>query len=127
MSDEDWPDIRADDPQELLRYFWRLRGSFSRDCAAVGDRELNRLVRDGLALCNSMDIKDPQDVLRFLALSFLITPEQRASRFLMKVHQLIIENTDVSARRRLNFLFRHLVGRPAPLSEPDFGQWSIGL
>lgn len=123
MSEEDWPDINADDPQERLRYFWRLRASFGRECATIDDDQLNRLIQVKVPLSNLLDIKEPNEVVRFLALFFMITEEQRASNFLMQVYRQVITNTDVSARRRLNFVFRHLVGRPPPLHEPDFGGW----
>ena len=125
MSDEDWPKINADDPNEQQRYLWALRGRYAAEAAAIDSAELQRLVRCGLDLCNPLDIKEPQQVVRFLALSFLITPEQRASEFISRTYQLVVERTDVPARRRMNFLFMHLVGRPSPSVEPDFGPWLV--
>ena len=63
----------------------------------------------------------------FLALSFLITPEQRATTLLNGVYRVAIENTDVSASRRVRFVFKHLVGRKPPSPEPDFRNWFVEI
>lgn len=126
MTDsEDWPDANPDDPNEQQRYFWRLRSDYPAQTRSIDDEELRRMVREGLALCPALEIKEPTELVRFLALAFLITGEQRTSPLLRDAYRVVIDNTDFSARRRLNFIYRHLVNRPVPSPEPDFGPWFV--
>ena len=90
-------------------------------------RSLKSVVREGLKLCAPLTIRNPQDVLRFLALSIFITPEQKMSPLIERVIRLVLGNTDFSARRRLNFLYKHVVGRSPPNPEPDFGPWFVEI
>ena len=124
-DDDELADVNPDDPREQLRYFRRLRSAYKKHAALIEDQELKRLVREGLGLCNSLEIKSPQEVVRFIALRFLVTQEQRNSPLLDHVIRLVIENTDYSARRRLNFLYKHVLGRPVPNPEPNFGPWFV--
>ena len=126
-DDDEFPNVNPDNLDEQLLYYWRLKGLYSRETAALGEERLKTLVREGLKLCVPLEIRDPQDVLRFLALNFLITPEQKKSQFLERVTRLFLENTDFSARRRLNMVYDHVVGRPAPNPEPDFGPWFVEI
>ena len=119
--------VDPDDENVRQKYFWRLRGDYPEHTASVADEELFRVVREGLALCGPLSIDEPNEIVLFLALAFLITPEQRKSPLLRSVYQQVIGNTDFSARRRLAFVVRHLVGRAVPSLEPDFGPWFVSM
>jgi hypothetical protein len=127
MSDEEtFPLLRPDDPDEQLLYLRRLQWRYPKETGVVEEARLRAIVRDALKLCPLLRIEDPKEVVRFLALSFLITPEQRKSVLLETVIKRIMLAADSwSARKRLNFIYKHVVGRPPPDPEPDFGPWFI--
>lgn len=127
MSDEDtFPPVRPDDPDEQLLYFRRLKWRYPRETAPIGEDRLQGVVRDGLVLCPALGIDNPKDVVRFLALAFLITQQQRKSAFIETVIKRVMVASDSwSATKRLNFIHKHVVGRPPPDPEPDFGWWFI--
>ena len=123
IDDDEWPELKPDAKEEQLRYYWRLRTSFPDQTVSINEADLFRLVIDGLVQCNLLGILEPQQVVRFLALGFLITKEQRQSILMSRVTRRVLENTDYSARRRLNFVYKNVVGRSAPQHEPNFGPW----
>lgn len=121
--DEGIPEVCPDDPEEQLLYLKRLRGLYQKETAALDPNELMERVNHTLHLCPELRIRDPRDVLRFLALVIIILPAQ-GSHFLETVLQSVLDATDDwSATKRLDFIFKHLVGRRPPASEPDFGPW----
>jgi hypothetical protein len=118
------PDVRPDDPEEQSLYLRRLRHRYRKESAVLDQAQLREMVLDRLKLCPRLRIRDPRDVLRFLALSVLITPIQRQSPFIDNVMRRILEAVnDWSATKRLDFIYKHVVGRPVPVPEPDFGPW----
>jgi hypothetical protein len=127
MSDEQtFLPLRPEDPDEQLLYLRRLQWRYPKETALVDEAHLRGIVREALKLCPVLRIEDPKDVVRFLALSFLITPEQRKSALLETVIKRVMVATDSwSATKRLNFIYKHVVGRPPPNPEPDFGPWFI--
>ena len=125
-DDDDTPDVRPDDAEEQRRYILRLRARYAKELTGVNADRLDEIVRVGLAQCPSYRIRRPIDVLRFLALAFLITPEQKRSKLLLDVMQRVLGAVDDwTASKRLDFIYRHVVGRPAPDPEPDFGPWNL--
>jgi hypothetical protein len=125
-DDETFSPVRPDDPEEQVLYVRRLQWRYPKETAMLDEARLRNIVRDALKLCPLLRIEDPKEVVRFLALSFLITPEQRKSALLAAVIKQVMAAVDSwSARKRLNFIYRHLVGRPPPDPEPDFGPWFI--
>jgi len=116
--------VRPDDPEEHKRYLRKLRRRYRKEITGMDQDQLLEIVRDALKLCPSLKIRKPSDVLRFLALRILITPAQSRSRFLVTVIRTILEAVDDwSATKRLNFIYKYVVGRPPPTEEPDFGPW----
>jgi len=118
--------MHPDDPDEQLVYLRRLQERYPKETALVDEARLRGIVREGLKLCPVLRIEDPKEVVQFLALRFLITPEQRKSALLETVIKRVMVATDSwSATKPLNFIYQHLVGRPPPDAEPDFGPWFI--
>ena len=121
--DEHCPEVCPDDPEEQLLYLQRFRGRYPSETAELDPDELMEQVRTTLQRCPELRIRDPRDVLRFLALSIILRPGQD-SPFLETVLGVVLQATDDwSATKRLDFIFKHLVGRTSPASEPDFGPW----
>jgi hypothetical protein len=79
------------------------------------------LVRAYLPLREALSIEEDKDVMRFLGLGLLITPEQRRSPLIEGVVRRILAAPDWEADKKLDFLYEHVVGRPVSPNEPDFG------
>ena len=125
-EEEDVPDVHPDDPEVQKLYFQRLRGRYPKETAALASNRLMEIVRVSLKKCPPLRIRKPYDVLRFLALGVLRTPEQEKSKFLDQVVRQVLESIDSwSAGKRLDFIYKHVVGRPPPNPEPDFGPWFV--
>lgn len=125
-EEEGIPDVRPDDPEEQESYFRRLRGRYPKETAGMAPDQLRVIVREALIQCPPLRIREPRDVLRFLALIVLITPEQRQSKLLETVIRRVLTAVDDwSATKRLDFIYKHVVGRPPPNPEPDFGPWFV--
>ena len=133
MRDVDFPpdadhlDLRPDDPEEQTLYGKKFFGRYAKELAGFDRGQVMDSVKEALKLCPPLRIKAPHDVLRFLELKILIAPATRQSPFLETVTRRVLEAVeDWSATKRLDFIFKHVVGRPPPASEPDFGPWFIG-
>lgn len=127
IEDDEFPNVNPDNPKEQLYYYRRLKAKYRKQTANLSDDRLKTIVREGLKLCVNSEIRDPQDVLRFLALTLILTPEQKESEFLKNIIRLLLGHTDFSAKRRLNMIYKHVAGRLPPSPEPDFGPWYIQI
>jgi hypothetical protein len=107
--------------QEQERWVKRLQGRYPEQTRVLDPAELLRRVRESLALCPPLEITEEKDIFRFLALSVLLTPEQKKSTLVEGVMRRILSNLDWDGTRRLDFLYKHLVGRPVSQNEMDFG------
>jgi hypothetical protein len=117
-------DVRPDDPEEQEAYLRRLRGRYPNETAGMSSSHLMETVREALGRCPPLLIRKPRDVLRFLALVVIIAPKQNESKFLRAVNRRVLYAVeDWTATKRLDFIYKHVVGRPAPDPEPDFGPW----
>lgn len=130
MKDVDSPpdegalDVRPDDPAEQKLYGHRLRARYRSETAGLDDVQVASLVRESLRHCPALRIRDSRDVLRFIALRVVVTPAQKDSPFIGHLIRTVLGAVDDwSATKRLDFIYRHIVGRPAPEREPDYGPW----
>ena len=122
--DEDFPDISPDDPEEQAHFLRGFRGRYAEEIATLDPMELENSILAALQRCPSLKIRDPRDVLRFLRLEILILPELIGSPFLTRViHRILNAVDDWSATKRFDFIDKHIIGRPAPKQDPDFGPW----
>jgi hypothetical protein len=107
--------------QEVRSLVKRLQGRYPAQTRDIDPAELLRRTREALALCPALEITDEKDVFRFIALSVLITDEQKRSKLVEGVTRRILANLDWDSEKRLDFLYKHLVGRPVSPDEMDFG------
>jgi len=122
--DEDFHDVLPDDPEEQTLYLQRFRGRYAKEIATLDPTELENSILAALQRCPSLKIRDPRDVLRFLRLEILVLPKLNASPFLKAViHRVLNAINDWSATKRFDFIDKHIIGRPVPTQEPDFGPW----
>lgn len=125
-DDESFPPLNPDDPEEQHRYLRQLQWRYPKETGAYEAAALTNAVNQGLKLCSPLRINDPKEILRFLALSILLSPAQKRSALLATVIFRILMATDTwGARKRLNFIYKFVVGRTPPDPEPDFGVWFI--
>ena len=80
------------------------------------------MVKASLSTCGTLRIADESDVLRYVALRILLTPQQKASRLIQGVLVRILSHPDWSSQKRLDFVYKHVVGRPVSPREQDFGR-----
>lgn len=99
----------------------RLQGRYPEQTHGLPEKELLRRVREALAVAPALEITEEKDVFRFVALSVLLTPEQKTSKLVEGVLRRILANVDWEGEKRLDFLYKHLVGRAVSPNEMDFG------
>ena len=116
-------DPEDDDMQRVL--VKRLKSRYSDETADFSDEELLSIVKKCLNKCASLEIFSEKDIFRFIALSVLITTEQMKSRLIEGVFKRILANLDWSSKKRLDFLYKHVVGRFVSQNEIDFGEGFI--
>jgi hypothetical protein len=109
----------ADD--EIRRWAARVRARHPQQAARYTPEQLERSMAGWYGLLDTLGIEEHEDRVRFLALAVLLTPEQRASRLVNGVLRRTMANTDWEPSQRLDFVYKHLVGRPVAPDEEDFG------
>jgi hypothetical protein len=125
-DEEQFPPVQADDPAVLQQCLKELRWRYPEETGAVDGSALEAAIREGLKLCPTLRINDLKEVRRFLALTFLLTPAQKKSPLLgTVVYRIVMALAYWGARKRMNFIYKFVVGRPPPEVEPDFGTWFI--
>jgi hypothetical protein len=123
---EVFPLLRPDDPQQQQLYLSQLRWRHPDECNAVDPSALERAVHAALEVCVPLRINDPKEILRFVALTVLLTPPQKRSMLLTNVmYRVLLSSRSWGARKRLDFIYKLVVGRPPPDPEPDFGVWCV--
>jgi hypothetical protein len=75
-------------------------------------------VREGIAAAATLGVTDDGDVLRFMCLPLAFSREQSASAMIRALATRVLDRTEWSGGKRLDFIYRHLVPRmPDPASE----------
>jgi hypothetical protein len=108
-------------PAEPIAWLKKLKDRYPHESAKVEEPLLLEMVRESLGTCAVLQISDPDDMLRYIALRVLLTPEQRQSRLIRGVLIRTLTYLDWDARKRLDFIYKHIIGRPVSKDEIDFG------
>ena len=111
--------------QEELLWVKRLRWCYPKQTREIEDSKLLELVQTALPFCEPLQITDENDILRFLALSFLITPEQKQSHLIEGTVRRTLSNLDWDSKKRLNFIYKHVIGRPVSPNEMNWGEFFV--
>jgi hypothetical protein len=123
---EIFPLLRPDDPEQRRLYLSQLRWRHPDECNAVDPDALERVLHAALEACVLLRINDPKEILRFVALPVLLTRQQKQSQLLTNViYRVIVSSRSWGARKRLDFIYKLVVGRAPPDPEPDFGVWCV--
>lgn len=99
----------------------RLRARYPGQTQGLDDARLEAVVREALTACIMLEIIEERDIFRAIALRVLLTPEQRQSKLIKGALLRIMCNLEWDAKKRLDFVYRHIVGRSASPDEPDIG------
>lgn len=89
----------------------------------MSERKLLEMVQATLSTCPTLEIVDDEDIFRYAALRVLLTPEQKQSPLIQGVLVRILSNLDWDSKKRLDFVYKHVVGRPVSPQETNFGKY----
>lgn len=127
MSDEEnFTALKPGDQEQQMTYLRQLQWRYPEETSKIDENRLMEIVRHGLHLCPPLRIDDPKEIVRFLALSVLLTPGQKRSALICTVVlRVMMAVQEWRATKRLNFVYKFVIGRAPPALEPDFGPWFI--
>jgi len=98
-----------------------LKTHYPKECSQYADARLAEMTSQSLETCPNLQITEAADIFRYVALRVLLTDEQRHSPLQLGTMIRILTNFGWDANHRLNFIYKHIVGRPVSLHEQDFG------
>lgn len=99
----------------------RLRARYPAKAREINDVHLEEMVRAALAACPLLEITETRDTFRTIALRVLVTPEQKQSKLVEGALLRIMCNLQWSPKKRLDFVYKHILDRPVAPEEPDLG------
>jgi hypothetical protein len=111
----------SNDPTAALAWTRKLQERYPEKSVAIDEIRLLEMVRESLGTCEGLKISDEEDVLRYIALRVLLTAEQRESRLIRGVVIRTLSYVDWESGKRLDFIYKHIVGRRVAQNETDFG------
>jgi hypothetical protein len=111
----------SDDPTKALVWTKKLQERYPEESAKISEFRLLEMVRESRGTCEGLQINNENDVLRYIALRVLVTPQQRESRLIQGVLIRTLSYLDWSSEQRLDFIYKHIVGRQVAQDEMDFG------
>jgi hypothetical protein len=111
----------SNDPTTLLVWTRKLQERYPEKTANIDELRLLEMVRESLSSCEGLHLSEGNDVFRYIALRVLLTPEQRESRLIRGVLIRTLSYLEWESGKRLDFIYKHIVGRPVVQNETDFG------
>ena len=105
---------------ELNAMVVTLKQRYGQRLERQDDDRLARYIDDCRAAAAAAGIEDPNDVLRFIALRFELSPQQQASPLISAAAVRVLGIHQWSSRKRLDFIYKHLINRPPPKDERAF-------
>ena len=99
----------------------RVRQLRPERCKDIGDEVLTSIIAAWIDLLQPLQVANPEDQSRFVQLAVLLTPEQKRSPLINGAVQRILSYTDWDPKIRLDFVYKHVIGRPVSVAEEDFG------
>jgi hypothetical protein len=113
---------QAGSAEQILLWVRRLQWRYPTQTKMIVEAKLAAMVQEALSSCKALEIADEKEVFRFVALRVLLTQEQRQSPLIQGVLVRILSNLDWDSKKRLDFIYKHVVGRPVSSDEIDFGK-----
>ena len=111
----------SDATPEAKLWVSRVCARYPVESAAYTKDQLLASMKGWLGLVEAIGIEEPGDKIRLLGLSVLLTPAQRQSRLANGVLKRILHIDAWEPKQRIDFIYRHLVGRAVSTPEEDFG------
>ena len=121
MIQDSEPEIDLTDSEIQQQFVNRLCSRYRFETANHSGQHILSIVQKAFAGCVALEIYGKKEIYRFLALSILLTSDQLSSPLIEGVLKRIIGNTDWSDKKRLDFLYTHLIGRSDRSDDTDFG------
>ena len=112
--------MNADAPQ-IRKWVARVRARHPVESARYTEEQIEKAMFGWLNLMEPLGLNEHEDQVRFVGLCVLLTPEQRRSPLTRGVLMRIMSYKKWPSHIRLDFVYKHLVGRPLSANEEDFG------
>ncbi|KHD07341.1 hypothetical protein PN36_21250 [Candidatus Thiomargarita nelsonii] len=103
----------------------RLRESYPEQTHALNNEQLLIQVQNGIAASETIKITGEDDIFRFMTLPYVLSPAQQNSPLIKGVAIRILDNFEWSGKKRLNFIYKHLVNRSPSSDEIALSQLLI--
>ena len=107
--------------QDIPLWARRIRARYPKESAKFSSQQLELSLAGWIDLLSSLDIVEHEDQVRFLNLSVLITRDQRKSVLIQGVLKRIMSHKAWPPKARLDFIYKHVVGRPVREDELNPG------
>jgi hypothetical protein len=112
MSDDARPDVGAWRVASLAA---AVRQRHPDGTSHLSDDALGVFVREGIAAAATLGLTDEAEALRFMCLPLVLSPPQRRSLMIQSLATRVLDRTEWDGRKRLDFIYRHLVPRTPSL------------
>lgn len=106
---------------EIEMWVRRIRARYPEESGRFTSKQLEDSMPGWLDLLEPLQLAEHGDQVRSISLCVLLTPEQRRSKLVQGVLKRIMAHLEWDAKLRLDFVYKHLVGRPVSPDEEDFG------
>ena len=117
------PSDTVNDTSSSLLWLRRVQWRYPKETRAMDEAQILEMIKEALSTCLRLEIIDEKDILRYVALRVLLTPEQKQSSLIAGVLLRILSNLDWDSKKRLDFVYKHVVGRPVSKKETDFSKF----
>jgi hypothetical protein len=113
---------QSENRNDTLFWVHRVEWRYPKESNELNAAQLRQAVQEALASCAPLEIDNDYDIFRFVALRVLLTPEQTQSHLIQGAVVRTLSNLDWDCTKRLDFVYKHIVGRAVLFPETDFGR-----
>ncbi|MDY6993887.1 MAG: hypothetical protein SVR94_14970 [Pseudomonadota bacterium] len=100
----------------------RLRAHYPTQTHTLSDGQLLGQVQNAIAAGETIKITEVDDIFRLMSLPYVLSPAQQNSPLIKGVAIHILDNLEWSGKKRLNFIYKHLVNRSPATEERVLSQ-----
>jgi hypothetical protein len=116
------PTNKSEVANDTLFWVHRIEWRYPTESSALDAAQLRQAVQEALASCAPLEVNNDYDIFRFVALRVLLNPEQKRSPLIQGALVRTLSNLDWDCTKRLDFVYKHIVGRSVLSPETDFGR-----
>lgn len=107
--------------EDIEKWSRRIRSRYPKESDRLTIQEMEESMAGWVSLLGPLELNEHEDQVRFLALCVLLDRQHQQSKLIQGVLKRVMSNFEWSPKRRLDFVYKHLVGRAVSASEEDFG------